>query len=678
VLAEMTAMASENDGSFDAEADGGPKVQGFFRQWHTKAMRRLSFFAKPFGTAGQSENTGKDDLDSDEEADTQGSKVQSRDSEPKLVVKKTFLELVLPKGECELDLSAMELSLPKVASRRRAMTDSAIAYGSDPENSPRDEEEYCHSETDHCHKASPRGSFVDPEPAMASQASTRRGTGSSFAHSASITSSAFGTVRADESDDEKNVNRAFFELSGLDTTEASFASTCDGFEAFTPFTSASLDGPPTSTPQLQPQRPPGFSHSRCASWPTPQPLPGPVCVRPQAPHMQAPLQSLLQPQLQPQMQFQPQMQAQVQSPSNQSLVWLPVVQMPSPQQPSSPILRPGSPPMATYPSWGAVSPQQGSNCSVRPQTEEEQHRLRAVELDMQAAALKVAALQLQAAAQYARREAHSNLPTQTSAQPPSVPVAGGIWPSPGSSLTSTPHGSWPSDVEPVKGQAKGRGKDTRRGDSSSAQRPADKHASLCSITPASSSRVPSPEAVQSVSGNVASQTTVMLRHLPSGYTRAMLLELLDSHGFKGSYDFVYLPVDFVKWVGFGYAFVNMVSNEEALRVWRHFDGFSAFPGHVDADGAGPRACDVSWGDPLQGLSAHIERYRNSPVMHKDVPEHFKPITFAKGLKVKFPSPTKRIRPPRLKHGNVAEPAAVAAARTEPEAEPAGRLPTKSL
>merc|ERR1712026_538534 len=25
-------------------------------------------------------------------------------------------------------------------------------------------------------------------------------------------------------------------------------------------------------------------------------------------------------------------------------------------------------------------------------------------------------------------------------------------------------------------------------------------------------------------------------------------------------------------------------------------------------------CEVSWGDPLQGLQAHIDRYRNSPVM----------------------------------------------------------------
>jgi hypothetical protein len=159
----------------------------------------------------------------------------------------------------------------------------------------------------------------------------------------------------------------------------------------------------------------------------------------------------------------------------------------------------------------------------------------------------------------------------------------------------------------------------------------------------------------------AQYTTVMLRHLPSGFTREMLLRLLDTEGFVGSFDFVYLPVDFVKWQGFGYAFVNMVSHQEALRIWKHFDGFSARPHSRTISAKSPgaaaaeeRPCEVSWGDPLQGLSQHIERYRNSPVMHKDVPEQFKPVTFAKGARIKFPPPSKRIRPPRLKHGNPAD------------------------
>lgn len=54
------------------------------------------------------------------------------------------------------------------------------------------------------------------------------------------------------------------------------------------------------------------------------------------------------------------------------------------------------------------------------------------------------------------------------------------------------------------------------------------------------------------------RTTVMLRNLPNNYTREMFLEMLDSEGFRGSYDFVYLPCDFHRKANLGYAFVNMV------------------------------------------------------------------------------------------------------------------------
>ena len=39
---------------------------------------------------------------------------------------------------------------------------------------------------------------------------------------------------------------------------------------------------------------------------------------------------------------------------------------------------------------------------------------------------------------------------------------------------------------------------------------------------------------------------VMLRNVPNDYTREMLLELLDSQGFAGRYNFAYLPCDFYR------------------------------------------------------------------------------------------------------------------------------------
>merc|ERR1719150_360287 len=104
----------------------------------------------------------------------------------------------------------------------------------------------------------------------------------------------------------------------------------------------------------------------------------------------------------------------------------------------------------------------------------------------------------------------------------------------------------------------------------------------------------------------------------------MLLDLLDEHGFKARYDFVYLPIDFKRRAGLGYAFVNTVSHADALEVKSTFDGFAKWK--VSSQ----KVCEVAWGDPLQGLEDHIERYRNSPVMHPDIGEECRPLLFENG------------------------------------------------
>jgi len=138
-------------------------------------------------------------------------------------------------------------------------------------------------------------------------------------------------------------------------------------------------------------------------------------------------------------------------------------------------------------------------------------------------------------------------------------------------------------------------------------------------------------------------TTIMLRNLPNDYNRDLLCELLDEEGFSGRYNFVYLPMDFQRWAGFGYAFVNMLDHEAALDAWNHLSGFSKWK-VVGSN----KVCEVCWGAPLQGLVAHRERYRNSPVMHPEIPDHFKPALFEDGQRISFPAPTQRIRPPRTR------------------------------
>eukprot|EP00425_Heterocapsa_triquetra_P000284 CAMPEP_0195053216 /NCGR_PEP_ID=MMETSP0448-20130528/2439_1 /TAXON_ID=66468 /ORGANISM="Heterocapsa triquestra, Strain CCMP 448" /LENGTH=473 /DNA_ID=CAMNT_0040082491 /DNA_START=85 /DNA_END=1506 /DNA_ORIENTATION=+ len=162
------------------------------------------------------------------------------------------------------------------------------------------------------------------------------------------------------------------------------------------------------------------------------------------------------------------------------------------------------------------------------------------------------------------------------------------------------------------------------------------------------------QGAKAISGTVTckyeERTSIMLRNLPNDYTLTMLLALLDAEGFSGRYDFAYLPVDFTRWAGFGYAFVNMVSHVDAQAAWRHFQGFNNW--QVSSQ----KTCEVCWGDPLQGLAAHVERYRNSPVMHESVPDGCKPAMFNEGRRIAFPPPTKRIRAPRAKqpgHGRAA-------------------------
>eukprot|EP00929_Paragymnodinium_shiwhaense_P068866 TRINITY_DN3471_c0_g1_i1.p1 TRINITY_DN3471_c0_g1~~TRINITY_DN3471_c0_g1_i1.p1 ORF type:complete len:633 (-),score=154.36 TRINITY_DN3471_c0_g1_i1:323-2221(-) len=138
------------------------------------------------------------------------------------------------------------------------------------------------------------------------------------------------------------------------------------------------------------------------------------------------------------------------------------------------------------------------------------------------------------------------------------------------------------------------------------------------------------------------RTTIMLRNLPNNYTLPRFLAMIDGEGFSGKYDFVYLPMDFSTKACLGYAFVNLHSHVEALTMWKTFQDFSAW------SIPSKKLCRVSWSSPHQGLRANIDRYRNSAVMHPDVPDDYKPKLFAEGRSIPFPSVTRTLRAPRLR------------------------------
>jgi hypothetical protein len=139
------------------------------------------------------------------------------------------------------------------------------------------------------------------------------------------------------------------------------------------------------------------------------------------------------------------------------------------------------------------------------------------------------------------------------------------------------------------------------------------------------------------------RTTVMLRSFPNNYSSTMLLELIDSKGFKGCYDFMYLPMDFMTGANLGYCFLNFTSQKNAQAFTEKLNGFSQWK--VPSK----KCCAVVWSDPHQGLQAYIERYRNSPIMHQSVPVEYKPALFKDGERVAFPPPTKNVRAPRVRY-----------------------------
>merc|ERR1712039_437073 len=128
-------------------------------------------------------------------------------------------------------------------------------------------------------------------------------------------------------------------------------------------------------------------------------------------------------------------------------------------------------------------------------------------------------------------------------------------------------------------------------------------------------------------------TCRMIRNIPNDYTRDDFVDLLDSNAIR--YNFLYLPIDWNKGANLGYAFVNLVCHGEAVRIEACLKGFSAWKF------ASEKVCDVVWGKPeQQSLERIVERFRNSPVMHPDVPETFKPLLFINQHRVAMPAPTR--------------------------------------
>ncbi|CAK9029825.1 unnamed protein product [Durusdinium trenchii] len=115
-------------------------------------------------------------------------------------------------------------------------------------------------------------------------------------------------------------------------------------------------------------------------------------------------------------------------------------------------------------------------------------------------------------------------------------------------------------------------------------------------------------------GETKLETTLMLRNVPNAYDRETLMEELDSVGFEGLFNFLYLPIDSATKNNVGYAFVNFKDESSCRDCKKRMDGYF-FKGQPYNR---KRAAIVSVAH-LQGLAANLEHYSRTQVFYAPLP-----------------------------------------------------------
>ncbi|PRQ39776.1 putative RNA recognition motif 2, nucleotide-binding alpha-beta plait domain-containing protein [Rosa chinensis] len=113
------------------------------------------------------------------------------------------------------------------------------------------------------------------------------------------------------------------------------------------------------------------------------------------------------------------------------------------------------------------------------------------------------------------------------------------------------------------------------------------------------------------------RTTLMIKNIPNKYTSKMLLAAIDERH-RGTYDFIYLPIDFKNKCNVGYAFINMTDPRQIVPFYQSFNGkkWEKFNSEKVASIAYAR---------IQGKAALIAHFQNSSLMNED--KRCRPILF---------------------------------------------------
>mmetsp|Transcript_36418 Transcript_36418/g.82578 ORF Transcript_36418/g.82578 Transcript_36418/m.82578 type:complete len:652 (+) Transcript_36418:95-2050(+) len=105
-------------------------------------------------------------------------------------------------------------------------------------------------------------------------------------------------------------------------------------------------------------------------------------------------------------------------------------------------------------------------------------------------------------------------------------------------------------------------------------------------------------------------TTMMLKNIPCRKSQEEVMMHVDQNGYSGRYDFFYLPRDVKFRANLGYAFINFITQEDALRFQAEMNGYR-FVGSGSS-----KACSVVPAH-VQGLMNNLAAFKRTEVMRSN-------------------------------------------------------------
>lgn len=172
--------------------------------------------------------------------------------------------------------------------------------------------------------------------------------------------------------------------------------------------------------------------------------------------------------------------------------------------------------------------------------------------------------------------------------------------------------------------------------------------------------------VAETGGGLSGYATVVIQQIPFAYTVEELMYDIDASGFKGLYDYFYLPGDPRSERNRGFAFVNFLNASAAQNFYhayhgksfeRHVSGISKAISVLPADTQGFEECAKSFFD-----SCLRHNRRRRPVFLRKVPSHLIPPEDSRRTQRKPRVRTPRVHKPAQAHNHTAHKSAQATSR----------------